>query len=157
MIFSRQLTEDLTQKMGFWNDPIGLVRLPACSTISSIYLKMKDYRTDNKMHTHKNDNKMHMYTVYKWQKMAVASISTSSHYQVPQLVSVGLANYHLFVFRKWYCRQHSISNQFKLLESSEFTRFHFPVLQHFLCVLTTCVHHLSCISYKFNIIKVTPY
>ena len=35
VILSRQLTENLTQKMGFLNDPIGLVRLSAYSTTNS--------------------------------------------------------------------------------------------------------------------------
>ena len=40
-----------------------------------IYSKVEDYKTNIKMRVD---------TDYAWKKMAAASISTSSHYQIPQ-------------------------------------------------------------------------
>ena len=53
-----------------WNDPVYLV-IP--SAYNSIYLKVEDYKTDSRTWID---------TEYKWEKMAVALILTSSCYQV---------------------------------------------------------------------------
>ena len=54
-----------------WNEPVCLVIL---SAYISIYLKVEDYETQNKMRVD---------TEYEREKMAAASILISSRYQVP--------------------------------------------------------------------------
>ena len=91
----------------FWNDPVYQVGLSVCS---NIYLKVEDYRTENKMHVH---------IEYKWEKMVVAGISASPYYQVLQMMRIGLAcllSTALFIFGKWCC-----SDQFNLFVNGRFT------------------------------------
>ena len=161
VILSRQLTEDLTQKNWIFEWSYR----PSQIVSVVLYLKTKDYRTDNKMHMHKTDNKlrmhktdnkMHMDTIYKWQKMAAASISTSI--SLPSTTAG----------ERWVSRLSPVCLQKMVLHAT----FHFQWIQtsseqwihsfpflHITAlsfVLSTHVHHLSCLSYKYNTVKVTP-
>ena len=99
------------------------VAVCVCVCVCVFYLKLK-------VENHETENKMHLDTKYDCDKMAAASISTSSYYR-RRTGSAGYHNYAtLLIFVKW-CRV-NCSNWFKLFVNGKFTEgFHFPVLLYF--------------------------
>ena len=97
------LISDISQDSGqrtqsqyrIWNDFIGLVIL---SLYSSIFLNVEDYKTENRTHI---DVKC------EWEKIAAASVSTSSHYPLLWHARIGgewcwtYYSYQFKLFGEW--------------------------------------------------------
>lgn len=101
-------------------NPVGLV-IPSLYNNIDLKLKVQDYKTRKKTHLN---------IKYKWEKMAEASISSSSDYQLLWYTYHGnwvswLLCAALFLFRKWCCVQ--CSDKFKRFVNGKVTK-HFKYI-----------------------------